>query len=125
MASGKIVYPSGDPSPSTYVFAKNCDYGHEQGYVETDNNKRTIDGTLKSYAGAVKKVFNLSFSYVGKAQRDTFWDLWTFQCEIDLYLDGTNLDAIVKMMGPPTSNSEPAFVNGDYTYSFDVVFEEV
>jgi len=125
MANAKVIYPSGDPSPVTYVFPKNPDYGHELGNLETDELKRTIDGTLYGYAGPVKQSFVLNFSYVTKAQKDYFVDLWKFQCAMDLYMDGTNLDASVKMMGPPLPTSQPAFIDGEYTYSFEVRFEEV
>jgi hypothetical protein len=125
MANGKIIYPSGDPAAVTYDFPKNWEYGHEVGYLEADDNVRSLDGTLHSYAGPRKKVYDLTFSVVTKAQFDYFLLLWTYQVPIDLYLDGTNLDAVVKMMAPPNGRSEAAFIGGEHTYSFDVRFEEV
>jgi hypothetical protein len=125
MANGKIVYPSGDPASLTYVFAKNYDYGHTVGYLQTDDNVRAFDGTLHSYAGARKKVYELTFSSVLKAQLDALQLAWIAGADIDLYLDGVNLDATVKMMTSPIGESQARFVGGIYTYSFDATFEEV
>ncbi len=125
MANGKLIYPSGYPDPVTYVFPKNYDYGHEPSHLETDDNYRSFDGTLNSYAGPRKKTFDLTFSRVLKSQLDDFENLWSFQSPMDLYLDGINLDATVKMMAPPSGKSEAVFVGGQFTYSFDVRFEEV
>jgi hypothetical protein len=126
MANGKIIYPSGDPAPTTYTFVKNYDYGHRVGCVENlDDQVRTLDGTLQSYAGPQKKTYELTFSRVLKSQLDVFLAVWAYQCPIDLYLDGTNLDAVVKIMAPPQGESEAAFSGGEFTYSFDVTFEEV
>jgi hypothetical protein len=125
MANGKIIYPSGTSPQVTYNFPKNFDYGHQVGYLKTDDNARAFDGTSHSYAGPQKKTFILQFSRAGKSQLDYFQALWKFQCPIDLYLDGTNLDAIVKMMSPPSGESEAAFIAGEPAYSFDVNFEEV
>jgi hypothetical protein len=125
MANGKIIYPSGAAVQTTYTFVKNYDYGHNVGYLETDDNARALDGTLNSYAGARKKTYDLSFTRALKAQLDYFQTLWTYQCEIDLYLDGTNKDATVRMTVPPAGKSETAFVSGAPTYSFEVRFEEV
>jgi hypothetical protein len=126
MANGKVVYPSSDPSPSTYTFVKNQDFGHKVGYLEDlDDQIRGLDGTLNSYAGPQKKTYELTFTRVLKAQLDFFLALWALQCHCDLYLDGTNKDATVKMMAPPQGTSEDAFVGDEITYSFDVRFEEV
>ena len=125
MANGKIIYPSGAVTQITYDFVQNYDYGHEQGYLETDDNARSLDGTLYSYAGTRKKKFTLSFSYVLRSQLDSFQMIWSFQCPIDLYLDGVNFDATVKIMTPPAGTSQAAFIGGAYTYSFQVEMEEV
>jgi hypothetical protein len=125
MVKGKLIYPSGDPAAITYVFPRNFSYGHGQGYLETDDNQRAFDGTLNSYAGPRKKIYELTFTRVTKAQADYFLTLWTYQCPMDLYLDGVNLDATVKMMTPPLPKSEAAFVAGAPAYSFDVRFEEI
>ena len=123
--NGKIIYPSGEASQVTYTFIKNYDYGFEQGYLDTDDNVRAFDGTLLSYSGARKKTFDLSFSYVLEAQLTAFQLAWEVGGKFDLYLDGVNLDAVVKMMTPPIAKSEKAFDGGAVTYSFDVSFEEV
>ena len=125
MANGRIIYPSGTTPQVTYDFVKNYDFGHTVGYLETDDNVRAFDGTLNSYAGARKKTFELTFTRVLKAQLDYFQTLWSFQCPMDLYLDGVNFDATVKIMTPPSGVSEAAFVGGEPTYSFDVTMEEV
>jgi hypothetical protein len=125
MAKGKITYPSGDPAPLTYTFVKNFDYGHKQGYLETDDNTRAFDGTLHGYSGARKKAYELTFSYVLKAQLDALQLAYNVGADIDLYLDGVNLDATVRMVTSPEGESQAAFVDGDYTYSFNVRFEEV
>ena len=125
MANGKIIYPSGDPAPVTYDFVKNYDYGHTVGYLETDDNARALDGTLNSYAGPVKKTYELTFTRVEKAQLDAITLAWAVQCPVDLYLDGVNLDATVKVMKPVIWQSEAAFVAGAYTYTFTVTMEEI
>jgi hypothetical protein len=126
MANLKLIYPSGAGTQVTYNAVKNYDYGISLGYLETDDHARGFDGTLNSYAGPRKKTFELTFSYALKTQFDYFQNLWTFQCPIDIYLDGVNLDATVKMMAPPNGKSEAAFENpGEPTYSFTVNFEEV
>lgn len=127
MANGKIIYPSGDPAALTYNFVKNFDYGHQEGYIESDDNVRAFDGTLHSYAGARKKTFELTFSNVLKAQLDALQLAYVVGADIDLYLDGGSPtpDAVVRMMTPPVAESQAAFVNGVYTYSFDLTFEEV
>jgi hypothetical protein len=125
MANGKIVYPSGDLAPVTYTFVKNYDYEHEVGYVETDDDDRALDGTLNSYIGPRKKTFDLTFSYVEKAQLEALQLAWEVGSPVDLYLDGVNLDAVVKIMTPPIASSQAGFVNGVYTYSFDLNMEEV
>jgi hypothetical protein len=127
MANGKIVYPSGDPSPLTYTFVKNFDFGHTQGYLETDDRARAFDGTLHSNAGARKKVYELTFSNVLEAQLDALQLAWNVGADIDLYLDGDNPipDAVVQLITSPVGESQAAFVGGVYTYSFDVRFEEV
>ena len=123
--NGKIVYPSGEASQVTYTFVKNYDYGFEQGYIETDDIVRAFDGTMLSYTGARKKTYSLSFSYVLLAQVQAFQLAWEVGSKIDLYLNGVNKDAIVKMMTPPNATSEKAFDTGAVTYSFDIDFEEV
>jgi hypothetical protein len=129
MANCKIVYPSGaDPGDQvTYTFPKNPDFGHRAGErVNLNDDQRTFDGTLLRYAGPLKKRYELSFTHVTKAQADYFLTLWDFNCPIDLYLDGTNLDATVMMMESPAPDSQGAFSSdGVETYSFDVIFEEV
>ena len=125
MANGKLIFPSGDAAPITYTFPKNYDYGYTQGYLDTDDSQRSFDGTLNSYAGPRKKYYELTFSYVTKTQADYFLNLWSYQCAMDLYLDGVILDATVKMMNAPAPKSQAAFVSGVPTYSFDVRFEEV
>lgn len=126
MANGKLVYPSGDPAALTYTFTYNFGYGHRVGArINTNDDYRTRDGTLQRYPGPRKKKFEISFKAVDKAQRDMLIDLWDLQCPMDLYLDGVNLDATVVMMEPPDPESVAGFRNGAYTYSFDVVFEEV
>jgi hypothetical protein len=129
MANGKIVYPSGAAPGDqvSYTFAKNFDYGHRAGYLETDDNVRTIDGSLTSYAGARKKTFELPFSQVFKSQLDALQLAWIVGADIDLYLDGDNPapDATVQIMTPPQGETLKSFRNGVYTYSFDVIFEEV
>jgi hypothetical protein len=125
MANGKIVYPTGAGVQLTYTFTKNYDYGHTEGYLETDDNVRGFDGTLNSYSGARKKTYELTFSFVLKAQLDIFRSIWEQGLPVDLYLDGINKDAEVRMMTPPSSASAAAFVDGVFTYSFTVTFEEV
>lgn len=125
MANGKIIYPSGELVQTTYTFVKNYDYGHQESHLESDDNARGFDGTLNSYSGAVKKAYDLSFTRVLKAQLDAFVAAWAAKCSIDLYLDGSNLDAVVRIMTPPIGKSEPAFVSGEMTYSFDLSLEEV
>jgi hypothetical protein len=126
MANGKIIYPSGSVDQVTYTFPKNFDYGHKPGArLNLNDDQRAFDGTLLRYAGPTKKKYELTFSYVSAAQKDAFLDLWDFQCPMDLYLDGVNLDATVMMMESPDPQSEAAFVGGNYTWTFDVTFEEV
>ena len=125
MANGKVVYPSSATSQTTYVFPRNYSFGHTEGYLETDDNARAIDGTLNSYTGPQKKTFTLSFHAVPRSQFDYFTALFLLQCPIDLYLNGTDLDAVVKMMAPPVGESLAAFIAGQETYSFEAVFEEV
>jgi|WetSurMetagenome_2_1015567.scaffolds.fasta_scaffold119241_2 hypothetical protein len=122
MASLKLIYPSGAAIQTTYNAVKDFDHGHKIGYLETDDNSRAFDGTLNSYAGAKKRIYELTFSYVEKTQLDYFQMLWVFQCPIDLYLDGTNFDASVKIIDSPLGNSEKT---PSTTYSFSVKFEEV
>ena len=125
MANGKIVYVSGDPAAITYTFAQNPDYGHRIGYIETDDFSRAFDGTGHGYTGARKKYFELTFSYVTEAQLDALQLAWVVGGDIDLYIDGVNLDGVVKMTTSPVGESQEAFIGGVYTYSFDVRFEEV
>lgn len=126
MAKLKLIYPSGAGVQITYNAVTNFDYGHAVGYLETDDHVRALDGTLNSYAGARKKTFDLTFSRALKSQFDYFLTLWTYQCPIDLYLDGIHLDATVKMMAPPQGKSEAAFkVPKEPTWTFDVKFEEI
>lgn len=128
MANGKIIYPSGVPpgEQTTYTFPINFDYGHTiEGRINTNDDRRAFDGTLHRYIGATKKRYYLSFSKVTKEQALAFLDLWDLGCQMDLYLDGTNLDAIVLMIDPPDPNSEKAFHSGVEAYSFNVTFEEV
>ena len=125
MANGRIIYPSGTTPQITYDFVHNYAFGHTVGYIEADDNVRAIDGTLNSYAGPQKKTFTLPFNMVLKAQLDYFMDLWKFQCPLDLYLDGTNLDAVVKIMSPIEGTSEEAWIGGEMLWSFEVTMEEV
>jgi hypothetical protein len=125
MANLKLVYPSGSATQITYNAIQNYDYNAETGYLETDDHARALDGTLNSYTGARKKTFNLTFTSVLKTQYDYFKTLWTYQCPIDLYLDGTNLDASVKIMNPPSGSVDDLFISGEPTWSFSVNFEEV
>jgi hypothetical protein len=123
MAYGKIIYPSGDPAAVTYNFPKNFDYGNTVGYLESDDQKRSHDGTLNSYTGPRKKTFELTFSYATKTQFDYFLALWVNQYLIDLYLDGSTLDATVKIMTPPNGESQATVP--DPTWTFTINFEEV
>jgi hypothetical protein len=126
MPNGKLIYPSGDPDQVTYIFPKNYDYGHRPGArLDLNDNQRAHDGTLHRYSGPIKKKYELPFSKVSTAQKDYFLDLWDFQCPVDLYLDGTNFDATVIMMECPDPESQAAFVGGEHTWSFNVMFEEV
>ena len=126
MPNGKLIYPSGDPDQVTYTFPQNFDFGHSPGArINLNDDVRTFDGTSLRYAGPTKKKYDLSFTLVEKSQKDYFLTLWDFQCSMDLYLDGTNLDATVMMVDCPSPTSEEAFYNGEELYSFDVSFEEV
>ena len=128
MANGKIVYPSGEVDQVTYQFVKNYDYGHLEGYLSTDELHRSDDGTLQGYVGARKKFYELTFSYVLRAQLDALLLAWNVGGKIDLYLDGDSLapDAIVRIMEPPEGESQAGFpAAGVYTWSFNVRFEEV
>jgi hypothetical protein len=126
MANLKLIYPSGDPDQVTYTVPKNYDYEPEIGLLEEGQEvTRAFDGTAHSYSDFDKKYFELEFSRVSKAQFDYFTQLYRFHCPIDLYLDGTNLDASVIMMAAPAGGPEAAFVDGAATYSFSVRFEEV
>jgi hypothetical protein len=122
MANLKLIYPSGATIQTTYNAVKNYDYEHKINYLETDDHARALDGTLSGYAGPRKKTYELTFSFVEKSQLDYFQTLWTYQCPIDLYLDGSTLDGSVKMMAPPLGNSEKT---NPVTYSFSISFEEV
>lgn len=127
MANGKIIYPSGEDVQVTYNFPKNFDFAHKPGArLDLNDNTRALDGTSYRYVGPRKKKYELSFTFVTKAQKDYFLNLWDFQCPMDLYLDGTNLDASVLMTECPDPQSEEAFgSDGVELYSFDVKFEEV
>jgi hypothetical protein len=121
--AGKIIYPSGSVDQITYVFPKNPDYELTAGErINLNDDQRAFDGTLLRYAGPVKKKYTLTFSYVTAAQKDYFLSLWDFQCPIDLYMDGTNLDATVLMMESPAPQS---MRTSSPTWSFDVILEEV
>jgi hypothetical protein len=123
----KLIYPSGDPDQVTYTVPINYDYEPEFGHLEEGQEvTRAFDGTAHRYTDFDKKYFELQFTYVLKAQFDYFTQLYRFHCDIDLYLDGTNLDATVIMMAAPSGGPAAAFdENGDPTYSFSVRFEEV
>ena len=126
MANGKIIYPSGEADQVTYTFPKNYKYGHKAGSrLNLNVDQRAFDGTLHRYAGPAKKQYELQFICVSKTQADYFLTLWDFQCPIDLYLDGTNLDASVMMIECPQPESVAGFVNDEHTYSFEVLMEEV
>ena len=125
MPNLKIIYPSGAASQVTYTCVKNPDYGHEIGYLDTDDKARGVDGSLNCYPGPRKRTFNLTFSHVLKAQLDAWQLAWVVGAPIDLYLDGTLLEATVLIMESPVGASQEAFVGGAYTYSFDVTMEEV
>ena len=128
MASNcKIIYPSGEVSQVTYQCVQNYDWEDDLSYVETDDFDRADDGTATSYPGARKKVFDLTFSYVSKAQLDAWILAWNVGAPIDLYLDGDNAvpDAIVVITEPISRKSKAAWVDGQYTYSFDVHMEEI
>ena len=127
MANLKLIFPSDDMDQVTYICPKNFDYGDKPGSRENLNDdNRTFDGTLLRYAGPIKKRFEMTFSYVSKAQKDYFLMLWDFQCPIDLYRDGINLDGSFLMEDCPVPSSQAAFDDsGNYTYSFDVVWKEV
>lgn len=127
MANGKIIYPSGEAEQVTYVFPKNYNYGHKPGArINLNADQRAFDGTLHRYTGPAKKQYELQFTNVDKVQADYFLTLWDFQCPIDLYLDGTNLDAVVMMTECPEPQSQPFFnSSGEHTYSFEVIMEEV
>jgi hypothetical protein len=60
-----------------------------------------------------------------RAQLDALQLAWVVGGDIDLYLDGVTLTAVVKMMAPPQGESQATFSGGSETYSFDVQFEEV
>lgn len=126
MANCKIIYPSGEAAQVTYECVKNYDYGHEEGYVETDDLGRSLDGTLQGYVGPRKKIFELTFSYVLKAQLDAWRLAWNVGGPIDLYLNGDSLapDAVVRIMEPISAESEAAFVGTAHTYTFTVSMEE-
>jgi hypothetical protein len=127
MAHGRIIYPSGGSPQITYDFPVNFQYGHKAGVrINLNDDQRTFDGTLCRYSGPIKKKYDLAFTVASKAQKDYFLMLWDFQCPIDLYLDGSNLDATVLMMKPPEPQSVAAFDDaGQETYTFTVTFEEV
>lgn len=126
MANGKVIYPTGAAEQVTYVFPKNYDFQPTYSHAELDDNTRTLDGTLNSYAGAQKKTFEITFTRALKTQYDYFVDLWKFQCPLDLYMDGINLDASVKIMNPIMGRPEAAFKNpGEPTWTFTVEMEEV
>lgn len=127
MANCKIIYPSGEVTQVTYNCVKNYDFGHELSYLETDDAARALDGTLNSYIGPRKQTFDLTFSYVLKAQLDAWVLAWNVGGPIDLYLDGDSAspDATVRIMEPISAASEDAFVGEAFTYTFSVRMEEV
>lgn len=128
MANCKIIYPSGEATQVTYNCVKNFDYGHEVGYLDTDDAGRSLDGSLNSYVGPRKKTFDLTFSYVLLAQLQAWQLAFEVGGPIDLYLDGSSLvpDAIVLITEPISAESEHAFPTpGVPTYTFSVRLEEV
>jgi hypothetical protein len=120
MANGRVIYPSGAVTQVIYDFPHNYDPSDEIGYLDTDDNARALDGTLNSIAGAQKKTFDLIFTNAPKSQGDYFVSLWRLQCPVDLYLDGVNLDATVKIMGTPRPKTAPYWSNGEQACSFDI-----
>lgn len=129
MAYGKIIYPSGDPDAITYNFVKNYDPEPVIGYLETMDNQRSFDGTLNGFSGALKKYYELTFSYVSLAQYNLFMNLYRFQVALDLYLDGDSLspNAVVFIMNSPAAGPAGAFDDsGNPPYSsFTIRFEEI
>jgi hypothetical protein len=125
MANGKVVFPSGALAPTTYTFPKNYDYGHKTSYVESDDTQRAFSGKMYSYSGPLKKTYSLEFSFVSKAQMEYFTNLWFNNYELDLYLNGVDLDATVQIQTPPDSNSEAAWVDGEMVWSFTLELQEI
>lgn len=125
MANAKIIYPSGAPTPTVYILPKNFNYGHQSGYLNKENYRRFFNGVIHSYSLPVKKIFELQFSYIFKAQMDYLTDLWIADYELDLYLNGINFDGTFKIMEPPGQWSEPVWNNGSLTYSCNLILQEV
>lgn len=126
MANGKIIYPSGDPSALTYAFALNPSEVKGPTYLDTRDRQRSFDGTLNSFSGASKRSWELTFDSVKMAQLEQFQNLYNFGCDLDLYLDGDNVDpdGTVQIMEPPEPDHEPKWLDGERVYSFSVRFEE-
>jgi hypothetical protein len=124
MANMRLIFPSGVPTQITYdvpINPSDLDWG----YLDTDDRARAFDGTLNSLAGPRKKFYNFDFTNVLKTQADYFLALFAYQCPINLYLDGTNFDASVKIVESPNPKPEQQWLGADRLYSFSVRFEEV
>ncbi len=127
MANGKIIYTPIGGTLTTYTFALNPSWDYEDGYVEgLMDAERTLDGTLNTYAGAVKKKASLSFEHVSAAQLASLQAAWEAQVEVDYYFDsGGSKTFTGVIMTPPAAKAQAAFVGGAYTWNLTLELEEV
>jgi hypothetical protein len=127
MAHGKIIYYAADGTPTTYVFEENFDFDWDQGDLDAHDIARAPDGTLHSYAGAIKGRYSLPFEYVPASQLAAFQAAWRTGRAVDLYLDANQAAPTITglIVESPKAKAKSAFVNGQHTYSFDLVIEEI
>lgn len=127
MGIGKLVYPSSDSEQYTYTFPRSYNLDYSVSYIETDDRQRSLDGSLNFYAGALKKVWTVNFNFISHTQKEELLRIYSYKCLIDLYLDGSTLDGVVRMVspGPQMIGEEAHDEDGDQLWSCSIQFEEV
>jgi hypothetical protein len=121
-----MVYPSDVCPPTIYQVTQNFDFGHKVNYIDTDDRAVGMDGTSHSLIGARKKKFELHFTCTTKVQLDALTAIWALRGAVDLYLNGNDYDATVKIISPLSPESVAAFDgSGNHTYSYDLIMEEI
>lgn len=88
MAYAKFVWTPAGGSPTSYTLPVNYTFTSKPFLQDESDRGRAIDGTMRTYAQALKEVWILTFKAITLAQRNQLKTIKEAQVDIGFYQDG-------------------------------------